>query len=161
MTGADLVLLAGVVIGSMAALGAVLAVLLAWFRGSLRNVALLMAGGGGAALLLILLTRLSPDALAMAVGLVFGVLAMLPAWGLVRAAADPNSRAHAREDWYLHTERPSGYLADWEYETTYTKTRDESGLVYEESFTLFVPKRGVTVERVNHKQLTGGTHERR
>ena len=137
MTLGDLVLLAGVVIGSMAALGAVLAVLLAWFRGSLRNVALLMAGAGGAVLLLILLTRLSPDALAMAVGLVFGMLSMLPAWGLVRAAADPNSRAHAREFDYLVADDQAGFLED---------DGDYIDLV--------------AIER-NHKQLTGGTHERR
>ncbi len=93
---------------------------------------------GAIVLVLIVFFQLSPDARAMAVGLVFGVLAMLPAWGLVRAAADPHSRAHAREDWYLHTERPSGYL-----------DADEGDFIDV-----------VAIER-NHKQLTGGTHERR
>ena len=160
MTIADLILLAGVVIGSMAALGAVIAVLLLWFRGALRKIALLMAGAGGFVLLMTVITSLSPDGLAMAVGLVFGLLALTPALLIVRAAADPSSRAHAREHDYLYVDSPAAYLEDWEYQTERTREIDESGMVYEESFTLLVPKgqrRGVvTVERANHKQLTGG-----
>ena len=46
MTAADLVLMMGVIIGSVAALGALLAVLLLWYRGSLRKLAALVAGAG-------------------------------------------------------------------------------------------------------------------
>lgn len=138
MTIADLILLAGVVIGSMAALGAVIAVLLLWFRGALRKIALLMAGAGGFVLMMTVITSLSPDGLAMAVGLVFGVLALTPTLLIVRAAADPSSRAHAREHDYLDAEGPTGFLEDG---------GDYIDLV--------------TIERANHKQLTGGTHGQR
>lgn len=134
MTVGDLILLAGVVIGSMAALGAVIAVLLLWFRGALRKIALLMAGAGGFVLLMTVITSLSPDGLAMAVGLVFGLLALTPALLIVRAAADPSSRAHAREDaYYLPGEHPAGRLTD------------QAG-----------HSEVIIVERIQHKQLTGG-----
>ena len=141
MTAADLVLMMGVTIGSVAALGAVLAVLLLWFRGSLRKLAALVAGAGGFVLVAVLLTRLSPDALAMAVGIAFGLLAMVPVFGLLRAANDPHSRAHACEPWtddayYFEDTRPAAYL-----------DADDVNVV--------------TVERINHKQLTGGHNERR
>lgn len=162
MTAADLVLLFAVTLGGVASLGAFVAVLLLWFRGSLRKVAALLAGAGAVALGLLIVSRLSPDALAMAVGVVFGLLAFVPALLIVRAGADPHSRAHACDPWaddrYLDSTQPAGFLDDWEYQTERTRTVDESGLVCEESFTLLVPKRRgvVTVERANHRQLTGG-----
>ena len=136
MTAADLVLMMGVTIGSVAALGAVLAVLLLWFRGSLRKLAALVAGAGGFVLVAVLLTRLSPDALAMAVGLAFGALACLPAFLLVRSADGPHARA--REGWYLDAEEPAGYLDDdWGDEDNY-----------------------IDVVAIERKQLTGGKHGR-
>ena len=46
----------------------------------------------------------------------------------------------------------------WEYETSITREVDDSGLVYEERFTLLVPRPGrvVRVERPQTKQLTVG-----
>jgi hypothetical protein len=46
-------------------------------------------------------------------------------------------------------------LEDWEYQTTVTKTVDDSGLVLEERFTLLVPKGRGTVTVMPPKQLTG------
>ncbi len=65
--------------------------------------------------------RLAPDALAMAVGVAFGLLAMTPTILLVYASSDPNSRARAREHWglsedehgnSLYADSPAGYLED-------------------------------------------------
>jgi hypothetical protein len=92
--------------------------------------------------------RLSPDALGMAVGLVFGLLAPLPAVLLVLAA---QRRRGAYTAMLLEDEYSDGadLLPDWEYETTVTRELDDSGLEYTERFTLLVPKRHA------HKQLTG------
>ncbi len=74
----------------------------------------------GVVLVILLILELSPDALAMAVGVVFGVLALLPAYLLAYGESHPGSvghrRAHAREDWYLDAEEPAGYLEEDDYE---------------------------------------------
>ena len=141
MTAGELVVMFAVTLGSVAVLGMLIAVLLMWFRGAMRQVALLLAGAGGFVLVMTVLTRLSPDGLAMAVGLLFGVLSLVPALLLVRASAQPDSRAHACEPWaddayYFEDTRPAAYL-----------DADDNDVVI--------------IERVNHKQLSGGNHERR
>ena len=170
MTAGELVVMFAATLGGVAVTGMLIAVLLIWFRHAMKQVALLLAGVGAFVLLLTLLTRLSSDALAMLVGGVVFMLCSIPAILLAYGESHPGSagyrRAHAREQWGLDAEEPAGYLddGDWEYQTERTREVDESGLVCEESFTLLVPKRqrrGVTVERANHKQLTGGHNERR
>ena len=141
MSAGELVVMFAVTLGGVAVMGMLIAVLLLWFRHAIKQVMLLMAGVGAFVLLLTLLTRLSPDALAMAVGIAFGLLAMVPVFGLLRAANDPHSRAHARDPWaddayYFEDTRPAAYL-----------DADESNVVI--------------IECVNHKQLSGGNHERR
>ena len=140
MSAGGLVVMFAVTLGGVAVMGMLIAVLLLWFRHAIKQVMLLMAGVGAFVLLLTLLTRLSPDALAMAVGIAFGLLAMVPVFGLLRAANDPSSRAHARDPWaddrYIGDTRPAAYL-----------DADESNVVI--------------IECVNHKQLSGGNHERR
>lgn len=160
MTAGELVVMFAVTLGGVAVTGMLIAVLLIWFRHAMKQVALLLAGAGAFVLAMTLLTSLSSDALAMAVGLLFGVLAFLPALLLGRAAAQSGSRAHARENWGLDADEPAGYLEDWEYQTERTRTVDDSGLVMDETFTLLVPKRGgpnqvASIRRSNHKQLTG------
>ena len=141
MSAGELVLLFAVTLGGVACVGMLIAVLLLWFRHAIKQVALLLAGVGAFVLLMTLITQLSPDALAMAVGIAFGLLAMVPVVGLLRAANDPHSRAHACEPWtddayYFEDTRPAAYL-----------DADDVNVV--------------TVERINHKQLTGGHNERR
>jgi hypothetical protein len=67
-------------------------------------------------LAVLLILELSPDALAMGVGVVFGVLALVPAFLLAYGQSHPGSvgyrRAHLYDDRYLDAEDPVGYLED-------------------------------------------------
>ena len=140
MTIAETVRLFAVLLGGLAGVGAIVALLLIFGNVTLKQIALLMIAGGLFALVWLILSRLSPDALAMAVGLGFGAVACVPAWLMLRAAARRGGRTallldEDETDWYLDS-RPAAYLLD--------------------------EGRGVqTVERIQHKQLTGGDYGQR
>ena len=139
MTIAETVRLFAVLLGCLAGVGAIVALLLLWGGVTLKQIALLMIAGGLFALVWLIVSRLSPDALAMMVGLGFGAFACVPAFLTMRGAAR-RGRGTAllldpEEDYYLDG-RPAAYLLD--------------------------EGRGVqTVERIQHKQLTGGDYGQR
>ena len=134
MTIAETVRLFAVLLGGLAGVGAIVALLLIFGNVTLKQIALLMIAGGLFALVWLVLSRLSPDALSMAVGLGFGAFAFVPAWLMLRGAARRG--------------RGTALLLDDEIEDYYLDGRQSARLA----------DRGgdvVTVERIQHKQLTG------
>lgn len=97
-------------------------------------------------------SRLAPQAQGMVIGIFLGVLACTAGALLARASMPrPGKRGQSLE--VRRLEAPQ--LEDWEYQTTVTRTVDDSGLECVERFTLLVPKGRGTVTVMPPKQLTG------
>jgi hypothetical protein len=125
---------------------------------------LLLIAVAGGLLAWALLAKLSADAVALAIGLMGGALAVLPMAGLLAAAERrgrhpmtldawpddaPDALTCGGDDWM--DEPPLG----WEYQTEHRREYD-GGLLYEERFTVLVPKQRSVVIVQKPKQLPGG-----